>query len=105
MASFSKLDPRFRRAAEWIFYVAQYNGLRPRLTSAYRSLDQQKRLYALRQAGRHPLPVAPPGRSMHNFGLAIDMVSSNNAALGAYWESLGGRWGGARDPVHFGVRT
>lgn len=105
MASFSKLDKRFRPAAEWLFHVAQYNNLRPRLTSAYRSIDHQKRLYAEYTAGRHPYPVAPPGRSMHNYGLAIDMVSSNNAALGAYWESLGGRWGGARDPVHFGVRT
>ena len=105
MASFSKLDPRFRPAAEWLFHVAQYNRLRPILTSGFRSLDHQKRLYAAYKRGANPYPVAPPGRSMHNYGLAIDMVSSNNAALGAYWESLGGRWGGKRDPVHFGVRT
>lgn len=105
MASFSKLDPRFRPAAEWLFYVAQYNRLNPILTSAYRSRTDQQRLYNRYLRGEMPYPVAPPGRSLHNFGLAIDMVSRNNAALGAYWESLGGVWGGKRDPVHFGVRT
>jgi len=103
MASFSKLDGRFRPAAEWLFLVAEYNRLNPRLTSAYRSISEQRRLYQRYLRGEMPYPVARPGRSQHNYGLAIDMVSSNNSALGAYWESLGGRWGGTRDPVHFGV--
>ena len=103
MASFSKLDPRFRPWAEWLFYVAKYNRLDPILTSGFRSIESQKRLYARYQRGAHPYPVAPPGRSQHNYGLAIDLVSRNNSALGAYWISLGGRWGGSKDPVHFGV--
>lgn len=103
MASFSKLDPRFRPWAEYIYKVAQFNGLNPILTSGYRSIEAQKRLYARWLRGANPYPVARPGTSMHNYGLAIDLVTTNNSALGNYWVSLGGRWGGARDPVHFSV--
>lgn len=63
----------------------------------------QQRLYAARQRGQHPYPVAQPGRSQHNYGLAIDMVSKNNTALGNYWRSIGRTWGGQSDPVHFGA--
>lgn len=78
-----------------------YNGLRPRVTSAYRSIREQEILWNRRQRGQHPLPVAFPGTSMHNYGLAVDLVSDNNEALGRYWQSLGGVWGGKSDPVHF----
>jgi len=50
-------------------------------------------------------PVAPPGTSAHEFGYAFDMVVSpmeELPAVGAYWKSLGGRWGGEfNDPIHF----
>lgn len=84
--------------------VAQYNGLEPRITSTFRSVAEQRRLYRAYLAGRHPLPVAPPGRSMHNYGLAIDLVARNLERLGAWWRSIGGIWGGPSDPVHFSVR-
>jgi LAS superfamily LD-carboxypeptidase LdcB len=71
------------------------------VTSGYRSLSEQRRLYALYTSGRHRYPVAPPGKSYHNYGLAVDVVTRNNHALGRWWESIGGTWGGARDPVHF----
>ncbi len=101
MATFSQLDVGFRPWAEYLFRVAQFNGLEPILTSGYRSISAQKRLYDRWLRGAHPLPVAPPGRSYHNYGLAIDMVSKNNAALGRLWETWGGKWGGTRDSVHF----
>jgi len=101
MGVFSQLDPRFRPYAEHIHAVAAYYGLEPKITSGYRSMQEQRRLYMRRQRGENPYPVALPGRSFHNYGLAIDMVTKNNAALGRYWQSLGGVWGGSRDPVHF----
>ena len=101
MASFSKLNRKFRPWAEYLYYVAQINGLTPKLTSGYRSIAAQRKLYTRYLRGAHPLPVAPPGRSYHNYGLAVDLVTKNNAALGAWWRSIGGTWGGARDPVHF----
>jgi len=42
---------------------------------------------------------------MHELGRAFDLGgldSSELAALGAVWESWGGRWGGRfGDPIHF----
>ena len=101
MGVFSQLHPTFRPYAEHIFAVANYYGLEPRITSAYRSISEQRRLYQRWLRGQNPYPAAAPGRSFHNYGLAIDMVTKNNAGLGKYWQSLGGIWGGSRDPVHF----
>jgi LAS superfamily LD-carboxypeptidase LdcB len=85
--------------------VAQENGLGPVVTSAYRSYAQQAVLYRRYLAGQSPLPAAPPGHSKHNYGLAVDVDLPQNraalAALGAWWTSIGGRWGGMSDPVHF----
>jgi hypothetical protein len=41
------------------------------ITSGYRSTDAQAQLYANRAS--NPYPVAPPGSSMHEKGLAIDV--------------------------------
>jgi len=42
------------------------------ITSGYRSRHDQERLYANRAS--NPYPVAPPGSSMHEQGLAIDVA-------------------------------
>ncbi|MGI8983801.1 MAG: M15 family metallopeptidase [Acidimicrobiales bacterium] len=41
------------------------------ITSGYRSTDAQAQLYANRAS--NPYPVAPPGSSMHEKGLAVDV--------------------------------
>lgn len=102
---FSDLHPEFRPWARWIYGVALDNGLQPRVTSTYRSISRQARLYNEYRAGRRELPAAPPGRSLHNFGLAFDMVAINLPGLGHVWQGVGGRWGGERDPVHFGANA
>ncbi len=102
-SSLAKLDRRFQPYARALVDVARQYGLDPRVTSTYRSLTEQRRLYARFRAGKHPLPVAVPGTSLHNYGLAIDLVSRDNPWLGKVWHYWGGRWGGARDPVHFGA--
>lgn len=73
-----------------------------RVTSVYRSISEQTRLYANR--ARNPFPVAPPGRSKHNYGLAWDMTGppAQLREAGAIWRSWGGRWFEA-DPIHFEV--
>ncbi len=99
---FSDLRPEFRPWATWLYRVAEFNRLRPRVTSTYRSFSQQERLYRDYLQGRSRYPAARPGASLHNFGLAFDMVSDNLEGLGHVWESVGGRWGGRfRDPIHF----
>ena len=49
----------------------QLLGVEVPITSGYRSADDQAALYANRVS--NPYPVAPPGSSMHERGLAIDV--------------------------------
>lgn len=100
---FRGLQPWLIPYAEYLYAVAEHNGLAPRVTSVFRSFAKQSVLYDRYLRGAHPLPVAPPGRSKHNYGLAFDMVVTNPAALGAFWQRMGGRWGTSRDPVHYEV--
>ncbi|HUR49649.1 MAG TPA: M15 family metallopeptidase [Acidimicrobiales bacterium] len=44
------------------------------ITSGFRSLAEQRALWARRHT--NPYPVAPPGTSMHGRGLAVDVPSS-----------------------------
>lgn len=71
-----------------------------RVTSVYRSYSDQLSLYLNRS--RNPYPVAPPGRSYHQYGRAWDMVGNPQelARLGAIWNSWGGTWS-PRDSIHF----
>jgi LAS superfamily LD-carboxypeptidase LdcB len=78
-------------------------GFHPRITSTRRTRREQSRLYRRFQAGLQPFPVAPPGYSEHERGLAFDMVTDDNEAAGAEWARRGGRWAGPGDPVHFGL--
>lgn len=75
-----------------------------RVTSAYRSPAEQARLYRRYLAGLNQYPVAPPGRSLHEQGRAVDLVARPEVLrrLGALWEEAGGRWGGRfNDDIHF----
>lgn len=75
-----------------------------RVVSGFRSYQQQAALYANR--GSNPNPVAAPGTSLHEQGLAVDLSWSgvSESYVGQLGESLGLRWGGRftqRDPGHF----
>lgn len=76
------------------------------ITSTFRSVAEQQRLYRAWKNGRNPYPVAKPGTSPHHTGLAFDFVaregarSPQQAALGAEWKGIGGLWWPS-DPVHF----
>jgi len=100
--SFRSLHPQFAPYAKWLYEYAQWAGHRPRITSLTRSFAEQARLYDRYLKGESHLPAAPPGRSLHNYGLAFDMVTrSANARMGSLWQGVGGRWGGETDPVHY----
>lgn len=105
---FAGLQPWLEPYANYLLDVAVYNGFKPIVTSVFRSLQQQETLYDRFKRGLSDLPAAPPGKSKHNYGLAFDMVitpgdyrSPAQQAVGRFWESMGGRWGGMVDPVHF----
>jgi LAS superfamily LD-carboxypeptidase LdcB len=77
---------------------------RARVTSAKRSSSEQARLYRRFLAGQSRYPVAPPGRSKHEQGRAIDIIADKRVleAAGLAWERAGGRWGGRfNDDIHF----
>lgn len=94
-----ELDPRFQPWARWL--VEQAQGAL--ITSTYRRPRQQARLYRRFLAGLHPFPVLPPGESLHERGLAIDLWADSEELrrLGAIWRKAGGVWGGTQDPIHF----
>lgn len=83
------------------------------VSSARRSRADQYRLYQNFLAGRSKIPAAPPGRSLHEHGLAFDMhrlgidpfTDPLLNFLGEIWTGMGGiyggQWGGGADPVHF----
>ena len=97
------LDPQVRPYFQWLLDVGHWLGLNPRVTSARRSRADQARLYAAYQRGENRYPVARPGTSLHELGLALDLVSKDNELLGRYWKQyIGGRWT-PRDAVHYDV--
>lgn len=81
--------------------VSHFRGLR--ITSVRRSRSQQIALWNNRH--NNPFPVAPPGRSLHEYGLAWDMVGPPEVleAAGKLWNSWGGHWS-PTDRIHFEVR-
>lgn len=95
---------QYRAYFDALFRAAQSIDPTARITSTVRSRSEQRRLYNNYLAGRSRFPAAPPGRSKHELGRAIDIVARPETLrrLGAAWERLGGRWGGRfNDPIHF----
>lgn len=66
------LNPSVRSYAEYTLRVASLYGLRPVVTSGYRSFAKQAELRERFEAGLSKWPAARPGESAHNFGLAWD---------------------------------
>ena len=85
--------------------VARSLGFSARVTSGYRSRASQTRLYNRYIQGLQPYPVAPPGTSDHERGLALDVVSTNPDELVRLLTSAGLFWAGEDDPVHFSLVT
>jgi len=104
--SLSSLQPWLRPYAQWLVSVAPSLGARSvRITSVVRSRAKQQLLYNRFRAGRAQFPAAPPGRSMHEYALAWDMVTepfSVLPSLGALWNRVGGRWHKS-DEIHFSL--
>jgi hypothetical protein len=101
--SINDLVPELQPWASDLLLAAGRAGLHPRITSTVRTHSEQRRLYNRFLAGEAGYPVAPPGQSSHEYGLAFDMVVTPMAALadvGYTWQQWGGGWSGS-DAVHF----
>lgn len=98
-----KLNNDVKRLVSAMKKQARKLGFTVRVTSGVRSSERQRELYANR--GTSPYPVAPPGRSQHEYGLAVDLVAKPyefQNFLVDWWLSAGGYWS-ADDPIHFAV--
>lgn len=112
MANLKDLHPQLVPWARWIYAVGKYYDPLLVVTSARRSQSKQADLYSKYLRGESKIPASPPGRSLHEHGLAFDMARIGKDPLtdpllnwlGRLWEHYGGRHGGQRDPVHFQPR-
>jgi hypothetical protein len=76
------------------------------ITSGYRSSAEQARLYANR--GSNPFPVAPPGSSRHETGMAADLRFASpetRAWVSAHAAEYGLHFPNSRDPIHIEPMT
>lgn len=89
----SSLWPPFATAVDYLKAWCDYLNLRGTITSGFRSLEEQAKLYAI---GRTPAEIAgrvskqgkggsvtdaPPGTSAHNYGLAVDIEGPDQASI------------------------
>ena len=90
------LDPRIKRNLENFIKDNPFGG---RVTSGYRSYQEQEQLYN----SNNPYPVARPGTSRHEKGIAFDASGSTQAM--DWFAKNAKRYGFnqpvANDPVHF----
>lgn len=93
---FAGLHPEF--AARLRALIAASGG-RVRPGSGYRSIQEQADLYRRFKAGTYKVPaVAPPGKSNHNFGLAMDLqgdlawANANAHRFGLHFPVRGEPW-------------
>ncbi len=101
--SISALIPEFQPWARALVDAAGAAGLQPRVTSTLRTRAEQARLYRRYLEGLSQFPAAPPGRSAHEYGYALDLVVAPLDALydvGAWWQEQGGVWHES-DAIHF----
>lgn len=100
-----QVDGDFASVLEEWFVLLDEADLTIRVTSGFRSPRQQRAIFS--RLGRRGL-AARPGRSFHEYGLALDFVTVPRTATtmrraGELAESVGLRWGGrfrTPDPVH-----
>lgn len=99
------MQPWLAPYAGWLLELLTANGVRYTITSVYRSTAKQQQLYDRWLKGVNKYPVAKPGTSKHERGLAMDVVMPDWAypQLGAIWQQMGGFWS-PKDEIHFSTR-
>ncbi len=107
LASFDELNVELGEAAfpylqppakEALRKAIEERGTRMSVNSAYRTIVQQLLLYNWGSHCGYPI-VAPPGKSNHQSGLALDI--NDPVGWKPYLEKYGWRWFGSKDKPHF----
>lgn len=99
------IHPDIRQAATRFINAAELEGIALRITSGFRSIAEQDKLYAQgRTTAGGIVTNAKGGSSYHNFGLAIDVVEIKDgkadwnttqwAKIGEIGKQYGFEWGG-----------
>jgi len=108
-ASLAGVEPTVCDRIEALIDALKQHGYPAWITSGRRSSQKQAKLYAAWRAGKSKYPAAPPGRSLHELGLAVDIGSTAEGlqVAGFLAPYCGLTWGGRfsdPDPVHFELR-
>ncbi|TAG99319.1 MULTISPECIES: peptidoglycan-binding protein [unclassified Microcoleus] len=94
-AAFAFLQPQAKQGLQ---KAIQERGTKMHINSAYRTIAQQLLLRRWGSGCGYGI-VAPPGRSNHQSGLALDI--EDHDGWQPYLESHGWQWFGPQDPPHF----
>lgn len=79
-----RVDERIEPQLEQMISAAQNAGIQLVLSSGYRSISEQQKLYHAESfAQAAPVPVQPAGYSEHHTGLAVDIVTPSYRSLNA----------------------
>jgi peptidoglycan L-alanyl-D-glutamate endopeptidase CwlK len=110
------LHPAIQADARAAINELERQGVKVRVTSAYRSPEEQARLYSLgRSRGGNVVTNARAGQSYHNYGLALDVVEIRDGRpiwqkeafipIARVFKKYGFKWGGDfnsfKDYPHF----
>lgn len=115
MANLKGLKPLVVRMMNQFLTEAKKQGINLIVTQAFRSKEEQDALYAIgRTIKGNKVTNAKGGQSMHNFGIAIDIVSveGGKAIWNCDWNKIakigksvgfswGGDWSSFSDKPHF----
>ena len=72
------LDRDAAHAFERMAKAALVDGVELTIVSAWRSMDEQRRLYTQWERGERKLRPARPGWSLHQSGMAVDILRSHD---------------------------
>ena len=95
----------WKQWCDWCLATLESYGIAGTVTSGVRSTEKQQQLYTAYISGQSSIVAAPPGRSAHEYGLALDFVvdEGKNSDLQRqvmnWFQSMGGELVSG-DPVH-----
>lgn len=98
--------PEIARRESKIVAECRRRGIPFKVTSRYRSIASQQKLYdAWIARGKTGLPAARPGLSTHNYGIAFDATfpADRSAEVAEIARQNGMVWFGPKDRVHFDI--